>query len=296
MTTQTIATLKGYFNTGDVPTETHFSDFIETAVGSDNIVGALAAAASPGTANAFITANDYITRVDDDVLINSAATNDWWLATGTGSFFSHDDDLLFLGYNITGQGGRRVNGDYVWYMGFEVDYYTGTATHQAEWYIRYNDNDTVRLPLAAHVFHDTHLANVTVGGEFKVVDESNAEQFNLGRTGILSFSGVDHKILSNGTANFFMLGGGRIYLSANGHDIWCSDTATALWWDDIYIYKQSTGVLNTGSKFTSDTGLGAGNSAANTNTPSGATARQLPFYAADGTALLGYIPIYGSAW
>ena len=35
--------------------------------------------------------------------------------------------------------------------------------------------------------------------------------------------------------------------------------------------------------------------AANTNTPSGATAHQLPIYNESGT-LLGYIPIYGSAW
>lgn len=36
-------------------------------------------------------------------------------------------------------------------------------------------------------------------------------------------------------------------------------------------------------------------SSANTNTPSGATAYQLPIYNESGT-LLGYIPIYGSAW
>lgn len=35
--------------------------------------------------------------------------------------------------------------------------------------------------------------------------------------------------------------------------------------------------------------------AANTNTPSGATARQLPLYNESGT-LLGYVPVYGSAW
>ena len=34
---------------------------------------------------------------------------------------------------------------------------------------------------------------------------------------------------------------------------------------------------------------------ANTNTPSGATAKKLPIYDASGT-LLGYIPIYASAW
>lgn len=37
------------------------------------------------------------------------------------------------------------------------------------------------------------------------------------------------------------------------------------------------------------------NTTANTNTPSGATARQLPLYNESGT-LLGYIPVYGSAW
>ena len=37
------------------------------------------------------------------------------------------------------------------------------------------------------------------------------------------------------------------------------------------------------------------NTAVNTNTPTGATARQLPIYDAAGS-LLGYVPIYGSAW
>lgn len=41
--------------------------------------------------------------------------------------------------------------------------------------------------------------------------------------------------------------------------------------------------------------LGVGGTTANTNTPSGATARQMPIYDTAGV-LLGYIPIYGSAW
>jgi len=42
-------------------------------------------------------------------------------------------------------------------------------------------------------------------------------------------------------------------------------------------------------------GLGVGNTAANTNTPSGATARAMPVYDANGS-LLGYIPIYAAQW
>jgi hypothetical protein len=34
MTKQTIATLKGYFNTGDTPTEANFADLIDSANGS----------------------------------------------------------------------------------------------------------------------------------------------------------------------------------------------------------------------------------------------------------------------
>jgi len=41
--------------------------------------------------------------------------------------------------------------------------------------------------------------------------------------------------------------------------------------------------------------LGVGNCAANTNTPSGATAYAMPIYNATGT-LLGYIPVYASQW
>jgi len=52
-------------------------------------------------------------------------------------------------------------------------------------------------------------------------------------------------------------------------------------------------VLN--GKLLSTDGLGAGNSVANTNTPSGATARALEVFDAAG-ASLGFIPVYGSAW
>ena len=45
----------------------------------------------------------------------------------------------------------------------------------------------------------------------------------------------------------------------------------------------------------SDGKIGTNQDAANTNTPSGATAHQLPIYD-EGGVLLGYIPIYGSAW
>ena len=44
-----------------------------------------------------------------------------------------------------------------------------------------------------------------------------------------------------------------------------------------------------------ENGLGISTTSANTNTPSGATARELPIYDESGS-LLGYIPIYGSQW
>lgn len=66
-------------------------------------------------------------------------------------------------------------------------------------------------------------------------------------------------------------------------------------------YDHSTNDMNfrvngsTKAKLLAGGGLGLSNSAANTNTPSGATAHQLPIYDASGT-LLGYIPIYAAAW
>lgn len=64
--------------------------------------------------------------------------------------------------------------------------------------------------------------------------------------------------------------------------------ATAL---DVGIKRVAANVLG----LASGDGLGVGNSVANTNTPSGATARAVPIYDESGT-LLGYIPVYAVQW
>jgi hypothetical protein len=58
---------------------------------------------------------------------------------------------------------------------------------------------------------------------------------------------------------------------------------------NLVLYQVNTGV----ARFQGP--IGVGNTAANTNTPSGATARQWPLYDEDGN-LIGYVPVYGSAW
>jgi len=64
---------------------------------------------------------------------------------------------------------------------------------------------------------------------------------------------------------------------------------------DLTIDLMNSGTSGTKLYLGADGSFGLSNSAANTNTPSGATAHQLPIYNEAGT-LLGYIPIYGSAW
>jgi len=86
-----------------------------------------------------------------------------------------------------------------------------------------------------------------------------------------------------GLGNINMLGGnwntGHIQLK-DGH----------IWFDDTDNVVKMKGSAPTGE---SD-GIGFDQTAANTNTPSGATAKQLEFYAEDGTKY--YIPAYSSAW
>jgi hypothetical protein len=57
MTIQTLATVQAYFETGDIPTQTQFADAFHTAIVSDNVTAALSGAASPGSANVFLTAS-----------------------------------------------------------------------------------------------------------------------------------------------------------------------------------------------------------------------------------------------
>ncbi len=259
-----------------------------------NITASLNAAASPNAANPFLVQDN--TR---DLLVVSDAPHDWWLATGTGTFEGHVDDVLMFGYNITGNGGRRVDGDYVWYMGFERDYYTSPTAHQAEWYIRYADGVVQRYPISCRVVHTDHTSYVTVAGKFQVTnDDSSLALYSFLTNGTLALDGATKKVFASGSDNFYLQSeSGRVYVIASSQGYWFSPTAYALYFsDDTYLFRPSVKVMNTNGKFTADEGLGAGNSAANTNTPSGATARQLPIYAANGSTLLGYIPIYASAW
>lgn len=60
---------------------------------------------------------------------------------------------------------------------------------------------------------------------------------------------------------------------------------------DVQLARRAANVWGLGS----GDGLAVGNTVANTNTPSGATARAWPVYGDSGT-LLGYVPIYSAEW
>ena len=79
----------------------------------------------------------------------------------------------------------------------------------------------------------------------------------------------------------------RISVTSSGIISWGTGAATA----DVQLSRPAANILSLGS----GDGFGSGNTAANVNTPSGATARQLPWYDEFGN-LIGYIPIYGSPW
>lgn len=84
----------------------------------------------------------------------------------------------------------------------------------------------------------------------------------------------------------------RFTVAANGTLEWGNGSAVK----DVSVSRYGPGNLrNTTGKFLADNGLGAGNSAANINTPAGATAYDLGIYDETGV-LLGYIPIYAARW
>ena len=75
------------------------------------------------------------------------------------------------------------------------------------------------------------------------------------------------------------------------------DGAGKLYWGsgaaevDVTLQRSAANVLS----LANGDGLGVGNSANNTNKPSGATTKEIPIYNENGT-LLGYIPVYAAQW
>lgn len=79
----------------------------------------------------------------------------------------------------------------------------------------------------------------------------------------------------------------RFTLTTDGKMLWGGGGSVG----DVTMSRPSGNILALGS----GDGFGVGNSATNTNTPSGATAHQIPIYDETGS-LLGHIPVYGSVW
>lgn len=97
-----------------------------------------------------------------------------------------------------------------------------------------------------------------------------------GSDGAVSFSG---KVIDDAFERFKIEAGG-IYK-------WGSGTGAT----DVQLSRPAANIL----ALAGGDGFGSGNTSANTNTPSGATARHLPWHDEFGN-LLGYIPIYTSPW
>ena len=83
----------------------------------------------------------------------------------------------------------------------------------------------------------------------------------------------------------------RFFIDGKGAMFWGSGAAA----QDVNLYRNAANVLKSDDKIVATAGLGAGNTSANTNTPSGATARALEIFDASG-ASLGFIPIYAAEW
>ena len=83
----------------------------------------------------------------------------------------------------------------------------------------------------------------------------------------------------------------RLRIRADGRIEWGAGSGAT----DLNLYRQSSTVLRSDDIIAADTGLAAGNTTVNTNTPSGATARAMEIFDETGSSL-GFIPIYGSEW
>ena len=83
----------------------------------------------------------------------------------------------------------------------------------------------------------------------------------------------------------------RFIINSDGVYGWGSGSAAV----DTTLYRVAANVLKSDDKFVATAGLGAGNTTANVNTPSGATARAMEIFDASG-ASLGFIPIYAAEW
>jgi hypothetical protein len=83
----------------------------------------------------------------------------------------------------------------------------------------------------------------------------------------------------------------RFRIEADGKVKWGDGSAA----QDTNLYRNAANVLKTDDKLITNVGLGVGNSVANTNTPSGATAKAVEVFDASGNSI-GYIPVYAAEW
>ena len=134
------------------------------------------------------------------------------------------------------------------------------------------------LNVGNHGFANNAAVNIGVVGLSR---DNEAGQTNYGVRGIAGATGGSAKAYGG----YFSID----ISSTDGSALACDNTSTG---NNIFEAKDNSSnvfvVANGGYLLTNQC-------APNTNTPSGATAYQLPIYNISGT-LLGYIPVYGSTW
>lgn len=217
MTAHTVATLKGYFNTGDVPTETNFADMLDSVLVTTGVTGSLGVAAA--AAENFRLRIESYGNVAPFSLVSAGHTyNAVW------------DDVLFFGYNVAADGGAIVAGVPQIFQFFEADYFNA-GEHGMEWNMNVTPTtgDTCRAMYFYAERETLHQMNwqfrigITGHGTFSVLDPTglitylavNATQVTVPTDLILSRTGPGAAVQFSETARF-IVPAGTFNFSADG--------------------------------------------------------------------------------
>jgi len=146
-------------------TGTKLVEFIESNIDS---LPALTSAPEIAVLNSPITLGEQGEARAFTAQIASVGGAGWQLITRQAIFNEMPDEILFLGYNLSGTGLTPDATEHSWYIGLESDYYPNETDHVAEWYIQYvaaGTSDYNRRPIHCVAYIETHALEVYTRGK-----------------------------------------------------------------------------------------------------------------------------------
>jgi len=119
MTAQLATTLKGYFNIGDIPSESNFADLIDTILSPKEMVSAIGSSSTAQTLRKIVWSGADVNSRDWNENLST------WINTGGGN----NNNTWQMGYNNAATGGGVDATEPSWYIQMESNYNPTATAH-----------------------------------------------------------------------------------------------------------------------------------------------------------------------